>query len=842
MSLPQTETQTPELDAVADAIRSHDRFLVTTHENPDGDALGSVLAMRLALEQLGKDGFLYLSGIIPLPREYAFMNLGGLSRELPEDAAERVVLALDCANERRLGPDPPSSRTRPLVVDIDHHHDNSRFGHVNLIVPDASSTGEILYDLFRELGVTITPDIAEALYIALVTDTGRFQYTNTTPKALRIAAELVEAGANVHQVFQDVYENVAFAKLKLLARALEKARVYEGGRLIVADLERADFAAAGAEEPFAEGSSTTCARSRAPRSSRSSASRPPQNGPTRRVSLRTRGEGIDVSAIARKSGGGGHPQAAGFSSEARRTRSSTSSAASSSRRRPARPNGDAAADLDCVAVTERATAGPRPGRQAGRAVVLRGRRRPAPALRRQGRSRRDARSARDRAPARPARPWHAARALPRRTGQALPDRDPPRPPHLDRRRRGGGRRGDADRRRAGDPRARGRGRAARARGLGGQDRRRARLPAPPARGRRRDARRRSTIHALRVVRYAPPLVELDLHVSSGTYVRAIADALGGHCRWLRRTAVGPFRVEDADEERVLPPLAALVHLPERRSTRTRRASSARARRPGGEEGPVALWMSTASWSRSARPTAGRSGPRPSSGDAPPGARVPQLLARPVDLAPRRPGHVHRAAAGRRARPRRGAAEMGLLGAAALLPHLLFSLPAGVWLDRVAGRRRVMIAADLGAGGARRDDPARVRARRPHARPALRGRVPRPARSRCSSTSPIRRSSSRSRRASATSRELARPRQPLLLVRGRALRSAGCSCRHSARRSRCSPTPSRSSSRRSSSAGSAPRSPRSSTRASAACATASPSGLRFIGGNPIFRPTLARWRR
>ena len=315
MSLPQTETQTAELDAVAHAIRSHDRFLITTHENPDGDALGSVVAMGLALEQLGKDGFPYLSGIIPLPTEYAFMNLGGLSRELPKDAGERVVLALDCANARRLGPDPAFVESAPLVVNIDHHHDNSRFGQINLIVATASSTGEILYDLFGKLGVTITPDIAEGLYIALVTDTGRFQYTNTTPKALRIAAELVEAGANVHQVFQDVYENVAFAKLKLLARAIEKARVYEGGRLIVADLERADFSAAGAEEPFAEGiidylraveGAEVVALIREP---------PTQNGPTRRVSLRTRGGGIDVSAIARKSGGGGHPQAAGFSSE-----------------------------------------------------------------------------------------------------------------------------------------------------------------------------------------------------------------------------------------------------------------------------------------------------------------------------------------------------------------------------------------------------------------------------------------------------------------------------------------------------------------------------------------------
>ena len=309
-------TMTADLDAVAEAIRSHDRFVVTTHENPDGDALGSILGMSLALEQLGKDAVMYLFGTVPLPHEYGFMELDGIRRTPPDDAAERVVLALDCANERRLGPDSGLLERAALVVDIDHHHDNTRFGAVNLVVPDASSTGEILRDVFATLDVRLTPEIAEALYIAVVTDTGRFQYANTTPRALRLAAELVEAGANVHRVFQDVYENVAFAKIKLLARALDKARVVEGGRIIVSDLERSDFHAAGAEEPFAEGiidflraveGTELVALIREP---------PTQNGPTRRISLRTRAEGIDVSAIARKSGGGGHRQAAGFSSEA----------------------------------------------------------------------------------------------------------------------------------------------------------------------------------------------------------------------------------------------------------------------------------------------------------------------------------------------------------------------------------------------------------------------------------------------------------------------------------------------------------------------------------------------
>jgi bifunctional oligoribonuclease and PAP phosphatase NrnA len=314
MSSPQTQT-TSDLQAVADALRSHDRFLLVTHENPDGDALGSLLATKLALDSLGKDSEMYLYGDAPLPREYGFMALEGIRRELPDDAAERVLVALDCANESRMGPVPQLLEEAPLALDIDHHHDNSRFGDVNLVVGDASSTGEVLRDVFAELDVVLTPEIAEALYIAVVTDTGRFQYTNTTPKALRLAAELVEAGADVHRVFQGVYESVEFAKLKLLARALDRAQVYEGGRLVVSYLLRSDFTELNAAEAYSEGiidylraveGAEMAALIREP---------PRREGPTRRVSLRASNDELDVSAIARKSDGGGHRQAAGFSSD-----------------------------------------------------------------------------------------------------------------------------------------------------------------------------------------------------------------------------------------------------------------------------------------------------------------------------------------------------------------------------------------------------------------------------------------------------------------------------------------------------------------------------------------------
>ena len=316
MSSPPNQTTTAaDLGAVVEAIRGRDRFLVTTHENPDGDALGSLLATHLALRSLGKDSVMFLAGPSPLPGEYRFLPLEELQRELPDDAAERTLIAVDCANEARLGADPAVLHQTPYTVNVDHHHDNSRFGDVDLVVPGASSTSEVLRDVLHELGVELTPELAEPLYVALVTDTGRFQYANTTPKALRLAAELVEAGADVHKVFQGVYESVQFAKLKLLARALERAQVYEGGGLVVSVLLRNDFAEVGAVEPYSEGIIDFL---RAVEGADMAAliREPPRGGsPARRISLRASHDELDVSAIARGAGGGGHRQAAGFSSD-----------------------------------------------------------------------------------------------------------------------------------------------------------------------------------------------------------------------------------------------------------------------------------------------------------------------------------------------------------------------------------------------------------------------------------------------------------------------------------------------------------------------------------------------
>ena len=308
--------QPTDPSAVVEALRAGDRFVVTSHENPDGDALGSLLATQLALEALGKDSVMVLGGEAPLPGEYAFLELEarGLLRSAPPDAGDRVLVAVDCAQESRIVEQALVEAAR-LTVNIVHDHDNTRFADIDLVVDDASYTAEVLADVFVALGIELNHAIAEALYTAVVTDTGRFQYSNTTPKALRLAAELVEAGADVSKVFVEVYESTPFPKLKLLARALERATELADGRIVVSELRREDFDAAGAEEPYSEGIIDHLRAVDGAELVALVRELPDGASSARKGSLRSHPDGVDVSAIARSFGGGGHKRAAGFSTD-----------------------------------------------------------------------------------------------------------------------------------------------------------------------------------------------------------------------------------------------------------------------------------------------------------------------------------------------------------------------------------------------------------------------------------------------------------------------------------------------------------------------------------------------
>src|SRR5262249_33655426 len=247
------ELLTSDIDAVAEEIRAGDRFLLTTHENPDGDALGSLLATHRILESLGKDSVMFLAAKeFPLPVEYRFLPLEEVFHEPPADISDRVVIFLDCGNIDRIPVDFLKDGDNK-VINIDHHHDNTRFGQINLIDVNASCTAEVVYDLPGLLGVELTAEVANALYVGLVTDTGKFMYENTDARSHRMAAGLIEAGVEVNEIYRRLYEHAPLEKLKLLARALERIEVLDDGRLAVTNISSEDYAATGASEALTEG-------------------------------------------------------------------------------------------------------------------------------------------------------------------------------------------------------------------------------------------------------------------------------------------------------------------------------------------------------------------------------------------------------------------------------------------------------------------------------------------------------------------------------------------------------------------------------------------------------------
>jgi phosphoesterase RecJ-like protein len=321
-------TTTEELIAgdmaeVLEELRAATKLIVVTHENPDGDALGSLVGMQKLLLALGKDSLIFIdAGELPLPYEYRFLPLDGLVSQPPPDLDERTIVFLDCGNLER---NPAEALQRVggtnHILNIDHHHDNTRFGTANLVLPSASCTAEIVWELIHGFGVPLTRPIAEALYVGLITDTGCFMYENTGPRAHVMAAELIEAGVDVHGIYKHVYEGIPFGKLMLLSRALSRVERYDEGRLTVTCLTAEDFECAQAEESYSEG---VIDHLRAVRDTLMAAlvrdRLDGEGGPEaddggrrlRKVSLRASDVSVDVSAIARAAGGGGHRAAAGF--------------------------------------------------------------------------------------------------------------------------------------------------------------------------------------------------------------------------------------------------------------------------------------------------------------------------------------------------------------------------------------------------------------------------------------------------------------------------------------------------------------------------------------------------
>ena len=297
-------------EGASDALRAAGSVVVCAHVDPDGDAIGSVLAATLALRSLGVAALPTLADDAPVPTTYSF--LPGCDMFVPaSDISEPdVFLAVDTPSPARLGVAQGLADAARLVVVADHHPDNRRFGDVELFDPRAAATGQIIWRLLRHLGVEPTADIARCLYVALMTDTGRFSYGNTNSRALRDAANMVIAGADPFASYDATYENRSPGSLRLLGLALSRVTLANEGRVAYSWVSEEDLVETGTTLPETENLVDAVRQL----GGVDAVFLAKVVGDHVRVSLRSK-KGADVGAVARTLGGGGHAAAAGATLE-----------------------------------------------------------------------------------------------------------------------------------------------------------------------------------------------------------------------------------------------------------------------------------------------------------------------------------------------------------------------------------------------------------------------------------------------------------------------------------------------------------------------------------------------
>jgi phosphoesterase RecJ-like protein len=308
-----TRYEAKDWDAAVDALRNADVITIACHVNPDGDALGSLLGASLGLRKLNKKTFPTWGATPPeVPPGYEFLP-GVDTLVHPEELPDaEVFLALDCGAVHRLGELLVDDAERAVVtINVDHHPGNDEFGTLNIVVPTASSTAELVFGLLQDLDVPIDRDIATNLYTGVFTDTGSFQYANSTPDTLRLAAELLEYGVPKTEIAQHVFETAPYGYLRLLARVLSNTHLVAEERFIYSRIMHADLREAdvGIEE-----TDKVIDVLRSTRDADVAAIFKEQGDGKYRASLRSKG-GVSVGEIARARGGGGHELAAGFTTD-----------------------------------------------------------------------------------------------------------------------------------------------------------------------------------------------------------------------------------------------------------------------------------------------------------------------------------------------------------------------------------------------------------------------------------------------------------------------------------------------------------------------------------------------
>jgi phosphoesterase RecJ-like protein len=292
-------------EKTVDLLRKSRSILVASHIDPDGDAVGSELALQSVLKRLGKTvRVLAEDGV---PASYAFLEGAGEVSTSPGEPCD-VAVVVDSGTLERTGWVADVVRRCPVIVNIDHHKSNDNFGNINLVETSAAAAGEIVYKLLRALGVELTKGEAEALYVAMMTDSGCFRFPCTTSETLRIAAHLMEIGVAPYHVSSEIYWRKSLASVKILGSALSSIEVTPDGKIATMDVTRDMYRSSGATSSDTEGFANY------PRSIDGVAVgvllREADDGLVR-VSLRA-AEGYDVDEVAKAFGGGGHSTAAGF--------------------------------------------------------------------------------------------------------------------------------------------------------------------------------------------------------------------------------------------------------------------------------------------------------------------------------------------------------------------------------------------------------------------------------------------------------------------------------------------------------------------------------------------------
>jgi phosphoesterase RecJ-like protein len=298
------KTSDPKHD-IRDAILERQRFLITSHARPDGDSIGSQLAMAYALDALGKE--VRLINADPAPLHY--MEFPGLerieiSRGIERSDAEALIV-MESGDLKRTGVD---GLERRFTINIDHHQGNTFYGSLNWVDESAAACGEMVFELIEALGVPLTIEIATHVYLAILTDTGSFHYSNITPKTFAICSRLVEAGVNPAAMARRVFDQNSFGKLRLIGALLAEMELLAGGRLAVMHLDDDIMNATGTTYNDTEGLINL------PLTAREIQAvvffKLGADGDIH-VSMRSKYD-VDVRVIAARHGGGGHKNAAGF--------------------------------------------------------------------------------------------------------------------------------------------------------------------------------------------------------------------------------------------------------------------------------------------------------------------------------------------------------------------------------------------------------------------------------------------------------------------------------------------------------------------------------------------------